>query len=1188
MTDRDLFIAALEQPDPGAWLTLACPDADTRRRVEILLRAHHQASKFLAVPAGNELAADAPTRTARPGDETTPAAEVDVRAFLTPSDTPGHIGRLDHFEVLEVVGRGGMGVVLKALDPKLHRLVAIKLMSPHLAVSSAARRRFEREAKAVAAVKNEHVVAIHDVHPDAAAPYLVMEFIAGPSLQDRLERTGPLHLNEVLRIGLQAACGLAAAHKQGLVHRDVKPANILLENGVERVKLTDFGLARAADDANLTQSGVIAGTPNYMSPEQANGSAVDARSDLFSLGSVLYALCAGHPPFRADSAMAVLKRVCEEAPRPLTEVNADVPGWLDAIVCKLLAKDPADRFQTAAEVAELLGQHLAHRQNPTAHPMPAGVAPTRPSNAAWTEIFAGSDRPRRVAQLILLVAGVALMIVGAILNASGREMAYLLYIGIGTVFVAGLIQRRWAVPYKGRTIRFEYSMLTGMTLWVDGVRIAKDQVRPRAELFGTIPDGPGAGDEVRVEAEAGFARVWCRISVRESSRPVPAAAPTPAAPAITFRIPERPPVAGCLVVLALLALAVAVLTFRDTIGRFLFLEGYFALGFFALAVGIAGIHGLFARWGKTRGSRVTNALSAAIVLAGTAVGLAVWYEHRGDRTKAFDAVLWSLAGLWASTVVANLYVVFCRQPTTDPAKAGRARLFGALSALAFGTAAAVTVQQLVAVPDATRLSITWNKALVDHVTVERPEGVVDELRADATLVVYPYRPGEHVVRGYWQGELVYTETVRLDPDQERRVSLFEAHSSAGMPIFQVITQGFGASELTFSVTSGDHVLTWHGGDGVTQSLVADVPYLVQATRGKEVIHTETVRMKAGEHRLLQFPRVGPAPRTTDLRPAEGSFPNDVVAMRLSPDRSLVAAARLDGPILVFDTAAGSERYTIRRRKSDCSAFGFTPDGKQLVYVDQPAQKPPEVRFASATDGTSGQRLVAGPGRGIMNSRALAVSADGRRLAVATAINYRGMSGFMSRILRWEADAAGGPFREAAPIEWQSDTISALQFSPDGGRIRAVSGNDNPARYDWKTGQPDQWGAGLAAFDGLAAGPAADVATGWSEWRGSAVASLWNHGQPDSAFNELPPSPIPFGAAAVSADGQRVALGTKGGGDVPWDVRAVVHVHDARTRKEIVLLLGHTDWVMDVAFGPDGKEVMSAGKDGTVRRWTVPE
>jgi serine/threonine protein kinase/WD40 repeat protein len=293
-------------------------------------------------------------------------------AFLDPPDPdrPGTLGRVAAYEVLEVLGRGGMGIVLKARDPSLERTVAIKVLTPALAHGPLARRRFAREARAAAAVGHEHIVAIYAVDEFRGLPYLVMQYIPGRSLQDRLDASGPLEVKEILRIGTQAARALAAAHAQGVVHRDIKPANILLENCVERVKLTDFGLARAMDDASLTQSGVIAGTPQYMAPEQARGEPVDARSDLFSLGVVLYAMAIGRPPFRANSAMAVLKRVCDDRHRPIRELNSDVPDWLESIIDRLLAKDPADRFQTAAEVAELLERGLAHVQQPTAVPRP--------------------------------------------------------------------------------------------------------------------------------------------------------------------------------------------------------------------------------------------------------------------------------------------------------------------------------------------------------------------------------------------------------------------------------------------------------------------------------------------------------------------------------------------------------------------------------------------------------------------------------------------------------------------------------------------------------------------------------------------------------------------------------------------------------------------------------------------------
>jgi serine/threonine-protein kinase len=322
-----------------------------------------------ACQAAVHAARDEPTAT----DSAGAAADLPPD-FLAPPAKPGQLGKLDHYQILEVVGRGGMGVVLKAFDERLQRVAAIKVLAPQLAADAAARRRFTREARAAAAVSHDHVVAIYAVEPDGRLPYFVMQYIAGVSLQDRLDHSGPPGLAEVLRIAVQTAEGLAAAHKQGLVHRDVKPANILLENGVERVKLTDFGLARAVDDASVSRTGVVAGTPQYMAPEQARGEPVDHRADLFALGGVLYALCTGMPPFRGSSVMATLKRVCEEEPRPVREVNPDVPDWLAAIIAKLHAKNPDNRFQTAAEVADLLGRHLAHLQAPTQAPMPAPVA----------------------------------------------------------------------------------------------------------------------------------------------------------------------------------------------------------------------------------------------------------------------------------------------------------------------------------------------------------------------------------------------------------------------------------------------------------------------------------------------------------------------------------------------------------------------------------------------------------------------------------------------------------------------------------------------------------------------------------------------------------------------------------------------------------------------------------------------
>ena len=204
-------------------------------------------------------------------------SEIDFSVeHLEPSDDPNVLGQLGGYDILAIVGRGGTGVVMKGYDRQLKRCVAIKVLAPHFAQSALAKKRFAREAQAAAAVVHPHVIAIHQVQPAGRLPFLVMPLVAGESLAQRLAAKGRLELIEVLRIGMQAAAGLSAAHEQGLVHRDVKPANILLETGIERAVLTDFGLARAADDVALTRWGMIAGTPQYMSPEQARGEALDA------------------------------------------------------------------------------------------------------------------------------------------------------------------------------------------------------------------------------------------------------------------------------------------------------------------------------------------------------------------------------------------------------------------------------------------------------------------------------------------------------------------------------------------------------------------------------------------------------------------------------------------------------------------------------------------------------------------------------------------------------------------------------------------------------------------------------------------------------------------------------------------------------------------------------------------------
>ncbi|MEL7335076.1 MAG: serine/threonine-protein kinase, partial [Planctomycetota bacterium] len=321
-----------------------------------------------------------------PPQESTTASQT---PFLQPTTHPDSLGTFGRYEIMEILGRGGMGIVMRGFDPALNRLCAIKVLAPELASSAAARRRFSREAKSAAAVVHQHVIPIQTVDEENGLPYLIMPVVEGCSLEQRVRGQGPMPIIEIIRVAAQIADGLSAAHANGLVHRDIKPANVLLENGVERVQITDFGLARAADDASMTRSGIIAGTPQYMSPEQAHGDPIDHRSDLFSLGGVIYFMCTGRCPFRAESTMGVLSRIIRDVPKRPREINADVPAWLDEIVMRLLSKSPHDRIQSAEEISRLLQAWLAHLHAPDSVDAPENFAP---SPHISSEIAVDADR----------------------------------------------------------------------------------------------------------------------------------------------------------------------------------------------------------------------------------------------------------------------------------------------------------------------------------------------------------------------------------------------------------------------------------------------------------------------------------------------------------------------------------------------------------------------------------------------------------------------------------------------------------------------------------------------------------------------------------------------------------------------------------------------------------------------------
>ena len=262
--------------------------------------------------------------------------------------------KLGRYSIIEALGAGGMGFVFRARDERLERTVAIKILAPGLLRGEDARRRFHKEALALAKLSNVHIAAVYDVGEQDGVDYIVMECVPGESLATKL-RSGPLTVKEATQITFQIAEALEEAHEQGVIHRDLKPANVMI-TPKGQVKVLDFGLAKLREtkvtDATLSimETQGILGTPLYMSPEQAHGRTVDTRTDLWSLGVVYYEMLTGCTPFHADGIVAVLRAITEEAPTPMRQIRFDAPPLADQIVARALEKDPAVRYQSALEV----------------------------------------------------------------------------------------------------------------------------------------------------------------------------------------------------------------------------------------------------------------------------------------------------------------------------------------------------------------------------------------------------------------------------------------------------------------------------------------------------------------------------------------------------------------------------------------------------------------------------------------------------------------------------------------------------------------------------------------------------------------------------------------------------------------------------------------------------------------------
>ncbi len=295
-----------------------------------------------------------------------------------PSLVGSHLGK---YEIKAEIGRGGMGSVYLGYDPLLDREVAVKVLAPHLVWDHEFVERFLREARAAARLKHPHIVTVFDVGQEGGWYYFVMEHLAGETLAARLQAQGALPAEEAMSILRPLAAALDYAHYRGIVHRDVKPGNVIL--GPEgQVTLLDFGIARAAQEGRLTGTGTVVGTPEYMSPEQARGMTVDARTDQYSLGVVAYQVLCGQVPFQADSTLALMYKIVHEPPPPLSQYRPDLPAEVGVALEQALAKEPGARYLSASTFVEALGRALAGSTAKTEAAAPASKMVVTPAEGA--------------------------------------------------------------------------------------------------------------------------------------------------------------------------------------------------------------------------------------------------------------------------------------------------------------------------------------------------------------------------------------------------------------------------------------------------------------------------------------------------------------------------------------------------------------------------------------------------------------------------------------------------------------------------------------------------------------------------------------------------------------------------------------------------------------------------------------
>jgi WD40 repeat protein len=1058
------------------------------------------------------------------GGEPAPPAGMDQAAgvaalhdLMNPPQAPGELGQLGPYRLLKVLGTGGMGVVFEAEDPHLGRVVAVKTLLAHRTVDPSARQRFLREARLAAAVRHENIVTIFQVGEDRDVPYLAMELLNGEALEARFERVGQLSVVEVVRIGTELARGLAAAHQQGLIHRDVKPANVWLEAETGRVKLLDFGLARALSrEPQLTEEGAIVGTPAFMSPEQVSGQDVDHRADLFSLGCILYTLATGVQPFRGKEMVATLMAVASHQPRPPHERSPEVPASLSGLVMSLLAKEPAQRPANASAVVESL--------------------------AAIAQELKEPGRTRKSSVRRWAAAALALLFVGVLVTAA---VVLRIQTDRGEVTVQTDDPHIELVAQRNGTLVQIRDTKSGQTWQLDTKKYTLSMADRPDGLTIALPDDQPFTLRRRGEGV---------VTIRRDSKsrpPIPVVRKTTTLPLDSLRRQDIP--------LAALgwpgggdpkqAPAELVAILGDGRLRLLGDIGFpdFSPDGKYLAVPSGADVALF--------DAVTGQYLRTLAISSKSA--IPPYRVRFSPDSA------TLACADPDQLVRLLDVATGREIAT--LSGHRGPVYGLAFSPDGQTLASAGADGLVLVWDVAKKAPrhTLRNHTGEVVSVEfSPDGTrLASGARDATARIWDLAEGkqhrvlrvEHFINPLHICVAFSPDGKQLACGSESAVTLWDARTFQ-----EASTLREPAAFVTFTRDSRalltSHV--WHDKGEVHQmkrlsavsgEVLATLPLGSQGAflwcrlspDGKTLATRAT-----GERVLRLYDAETGKPRFSDL-----GHTNMALDVAFSPNGQLLASSSSDSTVRLWDLATGKAKRTLTGHTGLVRGAAFSPDGKLLASGDEANLRLWEV--------VSGRQLWAfGDQKGPFER--VAFSPDGKLLAAASQDGTVGL---------WDVSGRG---QLRVFKEFKSWVIS-VTFSSDGKNLAAVSLDRTVVVWDVATGARVRTLQHLAPGMAVAFVPKGEeLITSWDD------GLIHKQSLSDGKLTQTLHGPSPgLQGLAVRSDGRLIAASGAGGTLQLWDLSATP------PQQRVFYLFPHGHWVRSPAFSPDGRHLATANPDGTV-------